>query len=622
VAVTGARGNLTNILQYTSSGIWYSSSATYEDTGTLLTSTTPSGTTTYTYDSTFTYNTGVVLPMPSSGVALGASKSFDTSNTGLPLTSTDANSQVTSIPSYDSMLRPTEVDSADGGKTTYSYSPTQVGQHTYQTSSVYSDTETQYDGYGRTSRTEVANGQSSSGYYQTDTCYDGNGNAAFKSYAYQGAGFSASKVCSGSGDTYTYDVLGRVTSVVRANNESRSITYLGRAKRYIDENNVTRISQVDGLGRTTIVCEISSNALAGVSPTSCGTDIAGTGFVTSYSYALATPTTTITQGAQTRVFHTDWLGRPTSVQEPESGTTTYSYIYNSTGLQVTRQRPRANQTGTLTTTTTTQYDSVGRVISISYSDGTPTKTFAYDASAGANFTDLTQANLKGRLSLASVPNAMTAYSYDPVGRASYLDECLPSGPCGTPANNHQLHYTYDTAGDLITSPDGNGPNSTYTYSPAGEILSLTSNLVGATYPAAILSNVQYGPFGPLSYSLGNGLTGTYSYDALGRLSGGEVYSGGTQVYGYVNGWKGSQLTGAADSILNQGSTYGYDEFNRLTSRTVNSGTGPNYGWVYDRYGNRLQQNITGGSGSGSTFTASVNQRTTDWWDTSTTPPVT
>jgi YD repeat-containing protein len=52
--------------------------------------------------------------------------------------------------------------------------------------------------------------------------------------------------------------------------------------------------------------------------------------------------------------------------------------------------------------------------------------------------------------------------------------------------------------------------------------------------------------------------------------------------------------------------HGYDEFNRLTSRTVNSGTGPNYGWVYDRYGNRLQQNMTGGTGSGSTFMASVN----------------
>ena len=609
VAVTGARGNLTSMTQYAGSGTGYTTTATYEDTGTLLTSTTPSGTTTLTYDSTFTYNTGATLPMPSSGVALGASETFDTTNTGLPLTSTDANSQVTTIPSYDSMLRPTEMDSPGGGKTTYSYSPTQVGQKTYQTSSIYSDTETQYDSYGRTSRTEVANGQSGNGYYQTDTCYDGNGNAAFTSYSYQGSGFGASKVCSGVGDTKTYDVLGRVTSVGRANNESRSYTYLGRATKYVDENNVTRISQVDGLGRTTIVCEISSNALSGVSPTSCGTNIAGTGFVTSYSYALARPTTTITQGAQTRTFQTDWLGRSTSVQEPESGTTTYSYAYNSTGLVVTRQRPQANQTSSsVLTTTIMQYDSVGRVLSISYNDGTPTKTFAYDQNAGANFSDLTQTNLKGRLSLAAISGvAGTAYSYDPVGRTSYLDECLPSG-CGTPAYNHQLHYSYDLAGNLLTSTDGSATpvTSTYTFSPASEILSLTSSLSDSTDPANLVSSVQYGPNGPLSYSLGNGLSGLYSYDALGRLSGGTVSSGNTQVYGYANGWRGQQLTGSSDSVLSQGSTYGYDEFNRLTSRTVNSGTGPNYGWVYDRYGNRLQQNMTGGSGSGSTFTATVN----------------
>jgi hypothetical protein len=52
----------------------------------------------------------------------------DTSHTGLPFASTDANSQTTTIPTYDSMLRPTEVDSPDGGKTTASYSLTQVGQ--------------------------------------------------------------------------------------------------------------------------------------------------------------------------------------------------------------------------------------------------------------------------------------------------------------------------------------------------------------------------------------------------------------------------------------------------------------------------------------------------------------
>jgi len=38
----------------------------------------------------------------------------------------------------------------------------------------------------------------------------------------------------------------------------------------------------------------------------------------------------------------------------------------------------------VTTAATTQYDSLGRVVSISYNDGvTPAKTFAYDQSAGS-----------------------------------------------------------------------------------------------------------------------------------------------------------------------------------------------------------------------------------------------
>lgn len=606
VAVTGVRGNLTSLMQYANSGTSYTSSFTYEDTGSLLTSTTPTGTTTFSYDSTFTYPTGSVLPTPSSGVSLKSTATYDTANTGLALTATDANSQVTKIPSYDEMLRPTEIEYPDGGETTWSYSPTSAATTTLQSSSATSYNETQYDGYGRTSRAEVANGQSSSGYYQQDTCYDANGNAAFTSYAYQGTGFGASKVCSGAGDTKTYDALGRVSKVTRANGESRSFTYLGRAKKFVDENGVTRISQTDGLGRTTIVCEISANTLLGVSPTSCGTDIAGTGFVTSYAYALATPTTTITQGAQTRIFQSDWLGRQTLVQEPESGITTYSYTYNSTGPVVTRQRPTANQTSSsVLTTTTTQYDSLGRVVNVSYSDGTPTKTFAYDKSAGTNFSDLTQVNLKGRLALASVPTAMSAYSYDSVGRTSALDECLPSG-CGTVADNHQLHYTYDLAGDLLTSTDGAGVVSTYTVSPAGELLSLTSSISESTDPAALVSNVQNGPFGPVSYNLGNGLSWAHSYDALGRLSGGTVSSAGTLVYDFANSWSGKRLTSSVDSVLSQGSTYGYDEFNRLTTRTVSSGTGPNYAWTYDRYGNRLSQTMTGGTGSGTTSSLSIN----------------
>ena len=247
---------------------------------------------------------------------------------------------------------------------------------------------------------------------------------------------------------------------------------------------------------------------------------------------------------------------------------------------------------------------LGRVVSISYNDGTPTKTFAYDASAGANFTDLTQANLKGRLSLATISGvAGTAYSYDPMGRTSYLDECLPSGPCGTTAYNRQLHYTYDLAGNMLTSTDGTNVQTTYTLSPANEIQSLTSTLSNSTDPANILASAQYSPNGPVGYNIGNGLSGAYSYDALGRMNGGSVLSGSSNVYSFTSGWKGSQLQNSSDSVLGQSSTYGYDEFNRLASRTVNSGTGPNFAWKYDRWGNRWSQSITGGTGSGTTFSA-------------------
>jgi RHS repeat-associated protein len=621
-------GNLTQETQYANSTTSYVTNVTYEDTGSVLTIAPPTGTATLTYDSTFVYNTGATLPTPSSGVSMGTSESFDTTYTGLPLISYDLNSQPTTISTswYDLMLRPTEIQYPDGGETTWSYTPAILTTKTYQASGAYSTNEVQLDDYGRQSRVEVSNGQSTNPYYQVDTCYDANGNAEFVSFPYQSTGFGASKVCSPStsGTTYSYDVLGRVTGVTRGSDPPSSYTYSERATKSVDENYVTRISQVDGLGRPTIVCEVSSSTLEGVAPSTCGTDISGTGFSTTFSYALATHTTTITQGAQTRVFQTDWLGRPTSVTEPESGTTTYSYAYNSTGLVVTRQKPTANQTNSsVLTTTTTQYDALNRVVSISYSDGTPTKTFTYDTTTGvstgtgANFTDLTQANLKGRLSLASVSNAGTAYSYDPMGRASYLDECLPSG-CGTTSYNKQLHYTYDWAGNLLTSTDGSVVTSTYTVSLANELQSLTSSLSNSTNPANIVSSVQNGPNGPTSYSLGSGLSSVFGYDSLGRLNGGWVCSGstsascsgGTQVYGFTNGWSGSQLQGSTDSVLGQTSTYGYDEFNRLAARTVTSGSPVNnFSYVYDRYGNRWAQNVTAGSGPqpNYSFTASTNQ---------------
>ena len=100
-----------------------------------------------------------------------------------------------------------EIDYPDGGKTIFSYTPTQTSQHKYQNASAYEDLETLYDSYGRQSRVAIFNGQSGNDWYQQDTCYNTNGNVQFQSYRYQSTGFVASKVCSGSGDTYRQDEL-------------------------------------------------------------------------------------------------------------------------------------------------------------------------------------------------------------------------------------------------------------------------------------------------------------------------------------------------------------------------------------------------------------------------------
>ncbi len=606
-AVTGARGNLTSVHQWIGNGSALTTTYSYDSAGAQLSSTDRSGaTTTYGYESTDTWVASTTLPATPSGVGLGSAAQWDF-NTGLMTSSTDANGVWTQN-TYNSVQRPTEIDTYDSGgaqvgKTTYTYTPTQISTHAFQNSGTYADTETLFDGYWRVSRVAVANGQSGNPWYQQDTCYGWNGKVSFQSYKYQGTGFGMSKVCSGSGDSYTYDALGRTTKVAHADGTSFNSVYGGRAMHSTDENGISRIVQLDGLQRLTGVCEISSNgSMPGSgSPASCGTDLGGTGFLTSYAYnASGSPTTTVTQGGQIRTFQTDWAGRPTMDQQPESGQTTYGYSYNSTGLVTTRTRPQANQENqSVTPTTTTQYDVLGRPLSVSYSDGTPSKSYAYDA---AQEWGTALQHPKGRLvSQGNSANTATIYSYDALGNVNLLGECTPS-KCGSGSFN--APYAYDWLSNALTSSDGFGVTNTYTYSLANEIRSITSSLSDSTHPPNVVSNVLNGPDGPLSWQLGNGLTGVRQYDSMGRITGGWVCqgssqvgcSGGTQVYGYTSGWTGAYLTSASDTVLGQNNSYGYDQFGRLASLTVNSGTPGGFTYEYDRWGNRWQQNLTSGSG--------------------------
>jgi hypothetical protein len=135
----------------------------------------------------------------------------------------------------------------------------------------------------------------------------------------------------------TYDALGRVRTVIHGDGSHVNYSYSGRATQVTDENGASRIIQVDGLGRPTVVCEISATSLQGDSPSACSLDItAPQAYITNYAYSTDTSAANalkliVNQGVQTRTFETDWLGRTTSVTEPESSTTTYSYGYKICG---------------------------------------------------------------------------------------------------------------------------------------------------------------------------------------------------------------------------------------------------------------------------------------------------
>ena len=136
-------------------------------------------------------------------------------------------------------------------------------------------------------------------------------------------------------------------------------------------------------------------------------------------------------------------------------------------------------------------------------------------------------------------------------------------------------------------------------------------------PPDLVSNVVNGPDGPVSYTLGNGLTGYRTYDSLGRLDGQWVCngpaaaecSGGTQIYGTRASGRVCSYKSFNDTVLNQQVTLGYDGFNRLTARTVTSGTVQNYTYAYDRYGNRSQTALQSGYNFNPTYSTTSNHIT-------------
>jgi RHS repeat-associated protein len=329
--------------------------------------------------------------------------------------------------------------------------------------------------------------------------------------------------------------LGRVETVTHSDGTVLTTNYTGPATQVIDEGtvsssgpiNIQRISQVDGLGRLTRVCEVSSQILSvgsGATPADCGTDVSATGFVTTYSYDTLGNLISVSQGGYLpRSFTYDSFSRLITANNPESGTTCYGQWsgsncingYDPDGNLINRTRPKANQTDANTRTTTTySYDELHRLRSKSYSDGTPTASFNYDeATITATTPQTTLTNAIGRQSSTSVGSAGSLFSYDSMGRLLNAYQCTPR-TC--PGNSYYgLAYQYDLLGDMTSSTNGVGVNFAYAYNAAGRLTTITSS--ASQGPSTLLSHVAYGPFGITSALFGNGWGETRSYHQRGWL---------------------------------------------------------------------------------------------------------
>ena len=599
IAVTGSRGNLASVGQWLdTTGTNLTTTVAYEDTGNVLTSTDPGAhATQFSYTDNFTdtvnrsshaYVTQVTLPDTNSPtLAHHIVKAQYDAKTGRTMSAWDQNNRQATF-TYDSMLRMVQTNLPDGGQTTvvfdnFNQSHTEAKIDSSHITYAY----TLVDGYGRPSRTARTNGETTP-YDQQDFCYNSNGQLSFQAYSYQGNGFADPKVCSGAGDTFAYDALGRVTQVTHSDSSNFQFSYNGRARQIRDEGNgsfnVTRVQQSNALGQLTDVCEVTAVNLLGNGGTtvSCGLDITATGFLTSYAYNTLGNVTQVTQGSLgLRTFSYDSLLRLTSESHPEWGAGAMTYTYNSDNLMTKRTHPAPNQTNpAVTVDTTYAYDELHRLRSRTYSDGiTPLATFNYDEATPLGFAG---ANTLGRVSSEVAGNAKSAFSYDTMGRTLNNWQCTPQ-TCPTPSF-YQLSYGYDLIGDPTSASNGAGVTFTYAYNTAHRLIGMTSSLVDATHPLTLLSNVHYGRFGVTGDTLGNGLNETFGYNSLGAFQ--SYTTAPTTPYSFSLGYAPDRnITSASDSV-NGNWTYSYDQFNRLTGYSQNS-TPQTY--VYDRNGNRLQQ---------------------------------
>jgi RHS repeat-associated protein len=546
--------------------------------------------------------------------------------------STDRNQKTTNYAYNDPLARLTEIDYPDSGKMTHAYtdgSPTSTVVTSQNVASGTTYVATQVtDGVGHVIQTQLnSDPDCSGGSDNADTTYAGTG------WVYKVSNPHCSSTGHPSDGTtvYTYDALGRVTSVNAPDNSPTSTSYAGNTTTVTDPQSHVRESWSDALGRMYQVTE----------------DPSGLNYSTSYTYDPLNNLATVTQGSQTRSFVYDSLSRVYSATTPESDTTQYSYDANGNLMSRTDNRN--------ITTNYCAYDGLNRVTCKTYSDGTPAAHLYYDESSvtvGA-WTSPTLAYPTGRLThtttLSSSGTILTAtvQDYDPMGRTQNYWQCAPSS-CGASSIPHS-YYHYNLSGDVDWWTHPAGYNITNTITTARRVQQIQSSWTDSEHPQYLAQNITYTPWGAPNqfvngYAGSSGVEAEETYQYNNRLQPALVELGTTSnstadyclVYNYYSGVSnpsscavptqgttnngstmGYWYSDSVNSSFDHAATYTYDHVNRLTSASATGNSNYNLTFSYTQDGSNGQYGnmtcVTNGQTNGLctnlAFSASTNHIT-------------
>ena len=331
-----------------------------------------------------------------------------------------------------------------------------------------------------------------------------------------------------------------------------------------DEAGVVTGYGYDALGRLTSVTQ----------------DVGGLGYVTGYGY--------------------DELGE--RIAQTDANQHTTSYAYDQLGRRSSRTLP-------LGMGESYAYDNVGNLQSKTDFNGRTT-TYGYDAcnrllsktadsyfvqnGLGAGQVGYTYTATSKRQTMTDA-SGITTYGYDPQTDRLVAKQT----PFGT------LSYTYDSAGDVLSikSSNRNGASTTYTYDKLNRLSSAGAPAGGPNQP----TTYSYDAVGNLSGSAyPNGITAGYTYDQRNRLtamSSAGLQTGGLSLvaqYTYTLGAAGNRLS--VSELSGRTVNYIYDNLYRLTSETIRAASTGTFtcstgqcgaiGYTYDAVGNRQQRTST------------------------------